>query len=106
MWIEFEHGDPDYPIWTGCFWGTAAEIPALALQVPPVMQQIVLQTTMQNTLLISDMPGPTGGILLKTMTGAMISISDVGITISNGQGATIMLAGPSVTVNAGALVVT
>ncbi len=106
VWIEFEHGDPDYPIWTGCFWGTAAEVPALALQVPPVMQQIVLQTTMQNTLLISDMPGPTGGILLKTMTGAMISISDVGITISNGQGATIMLTGPSVTVNAGALVVT
>jgi len=106
VWIEFEHGDPDYPIWTGCFWGTAAEIPALALQVPPVMQQIVLQTTMQNTLLISDMPGPTGGILLKTMTGAMISINDVGITISNGQGATIMLTGPSVTVNAGALVVT
>ena len=21
VWIEFEQGDPDYPIWTGCFWG-------------------------------------------------------------------------------------
>jgi uncharacterized protein involved in type VI secretion and phage assembly len=21
VWVEFEHGDPDYPIWTGCFWG-------------------------------------------------------------------------------------
>ena len=21
VWIEFERGDPDYPIWTGCFWG-------------------------------------------------------------------------------------
>src|SRR5579884_1718431 len=20
VWIEFEGGDPDYPIWTGCFW--------------------------------------------------------------------------------------
>jgi hypothetical protein len=20
VWIEFEAGDPDYPIWTGCFW--------------------------------------------------------------------------------------
>ncbi|WP_413173199.1 phage baseplate assembly protein V [Anabaena azotica] len=21
VWVEFEGGDPDYPIWTGCFWG-------------------------------------------------------------------------------------
>lgn len=21
VWIEFERGDPDYPIWSGCFWG-------------------------------------------------------------------------------------
>jgi hypothetical protein len=35
----------------------------------------------------------------------MIAINDVGITISNGQGATIVLAGPSVTVNEGALAV-
>ena len=30
VWIEFEKGDPDYPIWTGCFYGSAAEVPALA----------------------------------------------------------------------------
>ena len=27
VWVEFEHGDPDYPIWTGCCWGAAAEMP-------------------------------------------------------------------------------
>ncbi len=21
VWIEFEQGDPDYPVWTGCWWG-------------------------------------------------------------------------------------
>jgi Type VI secretion system/phage-baseplate injector OB domain len=21
VWVEFEAGDPDYPIWSGCFWG-------------------------------------------------------------------------------------
>lgn len=21
VWVEFEAGDPSYPIWTGCFWG-------------------------------------------------------------------------------------
>ena len=29
VWVEFEGGDPDYPIWTGGFWGSAAEVPAL-----------------------------------------------------------------------------
>jgi len=106
VWIEYEQGNPDYPIWSGRFWGSAAEVPALALAAPPALQQIVLQTVGQNTLLVSDVPGPTGGILLKTTAGAMISISDTGIIIDNGQGAMITLTGPSVTVNEGALMVT
>ncbi len=103
VWVEFEHGDPDYPIWVGCFWGSAADLPALALAAPPGVQQVVIQTTEQNMLMVSDVPGPTGGILLKTAAGALISITDTGITISNGQGATLALTGPSVSVNEGAL---
>jgi uncharacterized protein involved in type VI secretion and phage assembly len=103
VWIEFEQGNSDYPIWTGGFWGSAAEVPALALAGPPGVQQIVIQSFTENTLMISDVPGPTGGILLKSNTGALIAINDTGITISNGQGATIVLTGPSVTVNEGAL---
>jgi hypothetical protein len=109
VWVEFEQGDPDQPIWSGCWYGTAAEVPAIALAAPPGasgVPNIVFQSQLQHTLMISDVPGPTGGILLKTVSGALISISDVGITISNGKGATIALTGPSVTVNAGALVVT
>lgn len=105
VWVEFEQGNPDYPIWSGCWYGSAAEVPALALTAPPPLSDIVLQTALQNTLMLSDLPGPTGGILLKTTTGALISINDVGITISNGKGATIVMTGPSVTINAGALVV-
>ena len=105
VWVEFEQGDPDYPIWTGCFPGSAADVPALALAGNPASPSIVLQTTMQNTLMISDMPGPAGGILLKTMTGALISINDVGITISNGKGAIIAMNGPAVNINAGALTI-
>jgi uncharacterized protein involved in type VI secretion and phage assembly len=100
VWIEFEQGEPDYPIWVGCFWGIAAEVPALALAPPPPPpgQNIVVQTTGQNTLLLSDVPGPTGGIMLKTTTGAMILMNDVGVTITNGKGATIMMNGPAITI--------
>lgn len=103
VWIEFEQGNTDYPIWTGCFWGSAAEPPALALAAPPGLQQIVLQSVGQNTFMLSDVPGPTGGILLKSTTGALIAINELGITISNGQGASIVMTGPTITVNEGAL---
>jgi uncharacterized protein involved in type VI secretion and phage assembly len=106
VWVEFEQGDPDKPIWSGCFYGSAAEVPALALAAPPVTPNIVIQSQGQNTLMISDVPGPTGGILLKARSGALISISDTGITISNGKGATITLVGTSVSINPPALVVT
>jgi uncharacterized protein involved in type VI secretion and phage assembly len=100
VWIEFEQGEPDYPIWVGGFWGIAAEVPALALAPPPPPpgQNIVIQTTGQNTFLLSDVPGPTGGIMLKTTTGAMILMNDVGMTITNGKGATIMMNGPAITI--------
>jgi hypothetical protein len=105
VWIEFEEGDPDRPIWTGGFWGSAADVPALALIGNPASPSIVLQTMGQTTLMLSDLPGPTGGIMLKTLTGAMILINDIGITISNGKGAMIQLTGPSVMINNGALTV-
>jgi len=106
VWVEFEGGDPDYPIWTGGFWGFAAEVPALALAGIPGSPNIVLQTTGQNTLMISDVPGPTGGIMLKSPTGASIIVNDTGIYIQNGKGASIVMTGPTTTINNGAFVVT
>ncbi len=105
VWIEFERGNPDYPIWVGGFWGSAAEVPVLAHAVPPGITGFTLQTPLKNGLVVSDMPGPTGGILIQTATGAMISVSDVGIIISNGKGAVINLTGPTVDINLGALTV-
>ncbi len=105
VWIEFEKGDPDYPVWVGGFWGSTAELPALSRTVPPAVSGITLQTTLKNGIVISDVPGPTGGILIHTTTGAMISVSDTGIVISNGKGAVINMTGPSVDINVGALTI-
>ena len=105
VWIEFEQGDKDYPVWTGCWWGSPSEAPAMALAGLPDQPNVVLQTQGQQTIVLSDLPGGPG-ITLQTATGAMLVINDTGITISNGQGATISLVGPTVTVNEGALPVT
>lgn len=105
VWVEFEGGDPDRPIWTGCFWGLG-EAPSMALATPATIAHVLAQTTNQTLLLLSDAPGPTGGIMLKTATGAMITINDTGITITNGKGATIQLTGPTVSINGAAFAVT
>jgi uncharacterized protein involved in type VI secretion and phage assembly len=105
VWIQYEGGDPDHPVWTGGWWGNAAEVPALALSGVPGDPNIVIQTTLQNAVVVSDLPGPTGGIMLKSTTGATIIVNDTGIYIQNGKGASIVMTGPTVTINQGALVV-
>ena len=98
VWMEFEQGNPDYPIWTGGFWGTVAEIPVLATAPPavPPGQNIVFQTTMQSTLVLSDAPPTplTGGIILKSGASLMV-INASGIYIN----------APIVAINETALVV-
>jgi hypothetical protein len=109
VWVEFERGDPDHAIWVGGFWGLAAEVPAMAL-VPPAIPPgttIAMQTPLQNTLLVSDAPPTpiTGGIVLKSTTGAMIVVNDMGIFLNNGKGAVISMIGPAVDINVGALTI-
>ena len=52
-----------------------------------------------------DFPYHVDGRGRTATTGAMISVSDVGIVISNGKGATISMVGPATDVNTGALTV-
>jgi type VI secretion system (T6SS) baseplate-like injector VgrG len=105
VWVEFEQGDPGKPIWSGCRFGVG-DIPPLALAGLPVSPSIVLQTAAQNALVISDLPGPTGGIMLKSTTGATLIVNDTGIYIQNGKGAAITLIGPAIDFNVGALTIT
>jgi Type VI secretion system/phage-baseplate injector OB domain len=107
VWVEFEAGNQDYPIWAGCRWGSAADIPALAKAGNPADPNIVMQSLLQHTFMISDLPPSpaTGGIILKSTTGAMIVVNDSGIYIQNGKGASITMVGPTVTVNNGALTI-
>jgi hypothetical protein len=106
VWVEFEQGDPDYPVWVGGFWGTGTEVPAVVRTVPPGVNGLAVQTSLQHAVVISDVPGPTGGIMLKSPGGATVIVNDTGIYLQNGKGASITLVGPTVAVNQTALTVT
>lgn len=106
VWVEFEQGDPEYPIWVGCFWGSQDEVPELAPQPNSSTSAITWQTPLANGIRVNDVPGAAGGILLQLASGASIVINDTGIVLDNGRGAKISLVGNSVDVNDGALTVT
>ncbi|HEU4421775.1 MAG TPA: phage baseplate assembly protein V [Pilimelia sp.] len=100
VWVEFEAGDPDYPIWTGGFWD-AGQAPAS----PAVPQMKVLKTD-GLTLTISDLPG-AGGLTIEVAPPAVatplkIALTSSGIELSNGA-ASVKLSPASVSLNNGAL---
>lgn len=99
VWVEFEGGDPDYPIWSGCFWGLS-EVPLL----PAEPGQKVLRTE-SVAIRINDLPG-AGGITIETTAGMKIEVSPNGIEINNGRGASLKLQGPKISFNGNALEVT
>jgi uncharacterized protein involved in type VI secretion and phage assembly len=96
VWMEFEHGDPDYPVWTGGFWAKG-EVPA-----SPAQAEIKILKTDSATIKLDDTSG-AGGITIETTNGMKITISTSDIEITNGQGAAIKLSGTKVSVNDSAL---
>ncbi|MCP3960737.1 MAG: baseplate assembly protein [bacterium] len=98
VWVEFEGGDPDYPIWSGCFWGLG-EAPAT-----PALAELKVWKTDAVTLTLDDTPG-AGGFKLEVLSAAgllALTMDANGITLANG-GAKIQMTPASVSVNEGAL---
>lgn len=98
VWIEFEHGHPDYPIWSGCFWarGEAPVNPASA-------DKKVLRTA-AGTITLDDTRG-ANSITIETTNNLKIRMDQKGIEISAGT-QKILVSTTSVSVDDGALEVT
>jgi len=100
VWVEFEGGDPAYPIVGGCFWG-AGEVPA-----QPALAETKVLKTDGVTLTVSDLPG-AGGLTVEVAppvvsTPLTLTFDVSGIELANGA-ASVKLTPASVSVNGGAL---
>jgi uncharacterized protein involved in type VI secretion and phage assembly len=105
VWIEFEQGDPSFPIWSGCWYGTGDELPpdaVAAQQATPPSHPVVIQTPAGSKLVLEDTPG--GGILLQA-GGASVRIDGGGVHVEDGSGGTLTLANGALDVNNGGLTV-
>jgi NADH:ubiquinone oxidoreductase subunit K len=83
VWVEFEQGDPQMPIWTGCYWGDPPQIlPVVAEEslAEPGVPVVTIETA-TGGLSICDVPlGPFGMVCLRSGE-AMISLTEAEITI-------------------------
>ena len=96
VWVEFEHGDPDYPIWTGSFWLAQSAVPTEASG-----PDIKLLKTAIATITINDADSESS-ITIQTKDGLKMVMDKQGIEISNGSNK-ITLSQESVSINDGAL---
>jgi len=104
VWVEFEGGDIDYPIWSGCFWGLG-EVPA----TPAVPQMKIIKMD-SITLTMSELPG-IGGVTLEVSPPAValplkMTFNVQGIKLDAGPLGTVELTPAGVKINSGALEVT
>ncbi len=100
VWVEFEAGNPDYPIWAGCFWGIGQAPATLGSPFIKILQ------TANCMIKVDDTPG-AGGITIEANAPAVavaskIAMTSTGIEITCGK-ASIKLSPADVSVNDGAL---
>lgn len=70
VWIEFEEGDLDRPIWTGCWWREGEVLAMLSPSVPPPDAATAPQTVVFSVA-AAGFPGavPTARLKLDAITG-------------------------------------
>ena len=94
VWVEFEEGDLEFPIWVGTFWskpGGESELPRSNGEVQDPPTRKIIKTKKGHTIQFEDADGEEK-IIIKHKDDSFISIDKNGsVIIGNQQGSTILL---------------
>lgn len=98
VWVEFEQGDLEHPIWVGTFWskpGGDSELPKPnkndagsefdeedEVQAPPTRK--IIKTKKGHTIQIEDLDGEERIVIIEATNKNMIVMNADGITIQDG----------------------
>ncbi|MFY0991992.1 phage baseplate assembly protein V [Halomonas sp. C05BenzN] len=97
VWIEFEEGNKDFPIWTGVFWQPGREIPEEARHEAPTTR--MLKTPAGHRWQFDDAEGQRR-LLLHHPAGSELEIDDQGsveLSAANGCRLTLDAEGDALT---------
>jgi uncharacterized protein involved in type VI secretion and phage assembly len=108
VWVEFEGGDPGYPIWVGCFWAdnqlpddsdAAIKIwktESLTLRLDDTNDELLAEATSGSKITIAaDVATESGG--------AAHTVGSSGVTSDSGGSGKVDVTSASVSVNSGAM---
>jgi uncharacterized protein involved in type VI secretion and phage assembly len=96
VWVEFEAGDLEFPIWVGTFWskpGGNSEVPFpnkldgsedSAVQDPPTRK--IIKTLKGHTIQFEDEDGEEMVMIVEGKNGHVIVLNKDGITITEANG--------------------
>lgn len=88
VWVEFEAGDPQYPIWSGA-WYPASATPEESRVTPP--DNRVIQTASGHTIELDDTDGKPR-ITIRHKDNSFLAIDDKGsVIVANKNGSTLYL---------------
>jgi uncharacterized protein involved in type VI secretion and phage assembly len=96
VWIEFEGGDPSYPVWVGCYWRDG-EMPQDATPTKKV-----IRTASGHEIMLDD-DGQT--ITITDASQNTITMAPSGITVKSGGGQ-VVVSSSQVDINNGGMTVT
>jgi uncharacterized protein involved in type VI secretion and phage assembly len=112
VWVEFEEGDLEFPLWVGTFWskpGDDSELPRPndpdgteqeTVQDPPTRK--IIKTLSGHTLQFEDADGSELITLVDGVNGHVITLDATGIQITDGtNGHQITLDGSGIVVSDG-----
>ncbi len=113
VWVEFEEGDPEFPIWVGTFWskpGGKSEPPKPnnpdgsekgEIQKPPTRK--IVKTKKGHTIQLEDKNGEEMVTIVEAKNNNVITLNKDGIKITDGaNGHEIVMKGEGITVTDGA----
>ncbi len=92
VWVEFEEGNLDYPVWVGTFWakpGGESELPKANGQVQDPPTQKIIKTKKGHTIRLEDAEGDQK-IVISHGGGARIEIDKNGSVLIADQDSTFI----------------
>ncbi|MEK6210034.1 MAG: phage baseplate assembly protein V [Pseudomonadota bacterium] len=89
VWVEFEEGDLNRPIWVGTFWQAEADVPAAAAISPPTTR--LLLTPKGHTLQFDDKDNQEQILLRHPKEATLVIDKDGTIALTDAKGAKLTL---------------
>jgi uncharacterized protein involved in type VI secretion and phage assembly len=96
VWVAFEHGQPEAPVWLG-IWYPDGKVPAEANVSPPVKR--VIRSAAGHVVILDDTAG-SEKLILKDKSGNSIELSGSGVLIKCAQNLTIDASGKDIVIKA------